>query len=437
MTSHYEIENDIGKAPLGHVWAGRDRLSGVPVVVKKIPLSAIGGGRNGWARHVDEIMTLTRLDHPQIPTVLEIGEEGEHLVIVMQQHQGRRLSWLIKEGGLVSAGELGRWMLPVIEALAVAHDAGVLHRQIHEDLIIVDDAGVPEMTGFGLTVDRRVTLDPMPPDLLRTGTATELTDQYLLGAMIHRLAMSAEPIPGLDGIVSRSTEDEPSNRFPDLIEMMEALGRVFDVAAAGVPGGSDENRLPQLTQDPTEKTSQATVGDELPRVVQDLHAQRPAKNRRVFLPSLVAAAVILTVGLGWIMVGQSGDSSPAGTSVRAGVQSADGPMAFIGELLSEGRLDEAEEKLEQVLANNQLSDPAPALDALGTIRLQQGLSDEASVLFERALASRAEERLYYKLSLAQASAGKDEKAMRTLDEGLRLFPESQRLKEARFHLGGV
>jgi len=254
MTSHYEIENDIGKAPLGHVWAGRDRLSGVPVVVKKIPLSAIGGGRNGWARHVDEITTLTRLAHPQIPTVLEIGEEGEHLVMVMQQPSGRCLTSLIGEGGLVSAGELGRWMLPVIEALAVAHDAGVLHRQIHEDLIIVDDAGVPEMTGFGLTVDRRVTLDPMPPDLLRTGTATELTDQYLLGAMIHRLAMSAEPIPGLDGIVSRSTEDEPSNRFPDLIEMMEARGRVFDVAAGGVPGGSDEVRLPHLPRDPTEKT---------------------------------------------------------------------------------------------------------------------------------------------------------------------------------------
>ena len=70
MATDYVIEHDLGKAPLGHVWTGRDRFSDVPVV----------------------------------------------------------------------------------EALAVAHDAGVLHRQMHEDLIIVDDAGTPELTGFGLTV---------------------------------------------------------------------------------------------------------------------------------------------------------------------------------------------------------------------------------------------------------------------------------------------
>ncbi|RLE27797.1 MAG: hypothetical protein DRJ65_01690 [Acidobacteria bacterium] len=437
MTSHYEIENDIGKAPLGHVWAGRDRLSGVPVVVKKIPLSAIGGGRNGWARHVDEITTLTRLAHPQIPTVLEIGEEGEHLVMVMQQPSGRCLTSLIGEGGLVSAGELGRWMLPVVEALAVAHDAGVLHRQIHEDLIMVDDAGTPEMTGFGLTVDRRVTLDPMPPDLLRTGTATELTDQYLLGAMIHRLAMFAVPIPGLDAIINRTTEDDPRNRFPDLVEMMDALGGVFNSAETDAVDGSVGNGLPQSTQAHSENTSRTSTGDHIPAVVQDLHAHRPPKGRGWLLPSSVAAAVILAVGLGWVLIGRLGGPGSAGTSVRGGTRVADGPMVVVGELLSEGRLDEAAAKLELMLAEDQPSDPTPALDALGTIRLQQGLSDEASVLFERALASRAEERLYYKLSLAQASAGKDEKAMRTLDEGLRLFPQSQRLKEARFHLGGV
>ncbi len=112
-------------------------------------------------------------------------------------------------------------------------------------------------------------------------------------------------------------------------------------------------------------------------------------------------------------------------------------MALIGELLSNGHLDEAAQQLEVILSEDRLSNPAPALDALGTIRLQQGLSDEASALFERALTIQANEGLYYKLSLAQASAGREDQVMRTLDEGLRLFPESQRLKEARFHLGGI
>ncbi len=447
MTTHFEIEEDIGKAPLGHAWVGRDRLSGTPVVVKKIPLSAIGGGRNGWARHVDEIRTLSRLSLPHVATILEIGEENDDLVMVVQQTQGQPLSALIKDGGLVTAEELGQWVLPIVEAVAVAHDAGVLHRQIHEDLIIVDDAGGPELTGFGLTVDRRVTLETMPPDLLKTGVATELTDQFLLGAMIKRLAVSAEPIPGLDGIVNRAIDDDPRLRFPDLVEMLDALGRVLDpTAAAGHTGNDNEGPRPQTPAvsgnfSPAEvspqKSSSPSSGVEPPPVVQDLHAGGPTKSRGVLLPSLIAAAVILTVGLGWIVVGRSGGSGGEGVSVHPGAKEVQGPMVVVGELLSEGRIDDAAVILERVLANNELSDPTPAFDALGTIRLQQGLADEASSLFERALSIRAEERLYYKLSLAQASAGKDETAMRTLDEGLRLFPESERLKEARFHLGGV
>jgi serine/threonine-protein kinase len=438
MTAHYfEIEKDLGKAPLGYVWVGRDRLSGLPVVVKKIPLSAIGGGNNGWARHIEEIRTLSRLSLPQIATVLEVGEEGDQLVMVTEKPQGRPLSSVKEDRSRVGSEDLRRWVLPIAEALAVAHDAGILHRQVHEDLIVVDDTGMPVLTGFGLTVDRRVNQDRMPPEILATGSATQLSDQFLLGAMVARLAASSDPIPGLDDVISRATADDPNQRFPDILEMMEALGQAFDAAAAAVPGKRVEDRALPGEQPPLDKTQVLPVADEVSPVVQDLHARRPSKNRGVFLASSVAAAVILVVGLGWVVVGRTGAPDPVGPSVRAGTQPAEGPLAFVGELLSEGRLHEAVQRLERLLDDDRLSDPTPALDALGTIRLQQGMSDEASGLFERALTHRAEEGLYYKLSLAQASAGKDDQALRTLNEGLRLFPESERLQEARFHLGGV
>ncbi len=437
MAVHFEIEKDLGKAPLGHVWAGRDRLSDLPVVIKKIPLLAIGGGNNGWARHIDEIRTLSRLSLPQIATVLEVGEEGDQLVMVTQKPQGRPLSSVKEDRVRIGSEDLRRWILPVAEALAVAHDAGILHRQVHEDLIVVDDNGTPILTGFGLTVDRRVNQDRMPPEILSTGSATQFSDQFLLGAMVGRLAASGDPIPGLDGIIKRATADDPNQRFPDLIEMMEALGQVFDAAAVSVPGKSEEDRTLPVEQPPSDTPQMTAVADAASPVVQDLHARRPSQNRGVFLASSVAAAVILVVGLGWVVVGRTGGPDPVGISVQAGGRSAEGPLAFVGELLSEGRLDEAVQRLERLLDDDRLSDPTPALDALGTIRLQQGLSDEASTLFERALTHRAEAGLYYKLALAQASAGKDEQAMRTLNEGLRLFPDSERLLEAKFHLGGV
>ena len=112
-------------------------------------------------------------------------------------------------------------------------------------------------------------------------------------------------------------------------------------------------------------------------------------------------------------------------------------MRRVSELLNNGQLNEAAAKLEVLLAENALKDPTPALDALGTIRLQEGDGDEASGLFVQALARHAAESLYYKLSLAQASTGRDDEARRTIDEGLRLFPDSQTLQEARFHLGGA
>lgn len=60
----------------------------------------------------------------------------------------------------------------------------------------------------------------------------------------------------------------------------------------------------------------------------------------------------------------------------------------------------------------------PAPDELGTIRLQEGRGVEASELFEQALARHTAEGLYYKLSPAQASTGRDEQARRTIDNGL-------------------
>ena len=436
MTTHYEIENDVGKAPLGHVWTGRDRLSGIPVVVKKIPLSAIGGGRNGWARHVDEIKTLTRLSHPRIAPVLEIGEEENQLVMVTQRPRGRSMSSLIEERGRIRASELGQWVLPIIEALAVAHDAGVLHRQIHEDLIVVDENDLTVLTGFGLTVDRRVKQDPMPPELLTTGTGTQLSDQYSVGAMLDRLAAVSEPIPGLRGVIGRATEAEPKKRFPDVIEMMDALRRVFETASLPASHVSEGDREPPVNHRTPQPEKQQVVREEISAVAHDLHSPKQAK-KNLLLPYSVAAAVILVVGLGWVFLGSNAGSDFVEIPRPAGAEKAAGPMASIGEMLSEGRLDEAAQRLELILSENQLSDPTPALDALGTIRLQEGLSDEASNLFERALTIQAKEALYYKLSLAQASAGKDEQVVRTLDEGLRLFPESERLKEARFHLGGV
>lgn len=439
MTTHYIIENDIGKAPLGHVWTGRDRLSGTPVVVKKIPLSAIGGGRNGWARHVEEIKSLTRISHPQIAPVLEVGEEDDQLVMVSQRPPGQPLSSVIGRQGRIGVSDLSKWLLPVIEGLAVAHDSGVLHRQIHEDLIIVTDSGETILTGFGLTVDRRVKQESMPPDLLQTGTGTHLSDQFLVGAMLGRLVAFVEPIPGLDGIVKRATEADPSNRYLDLLEMMEALDTVFEAAvdpAKGVANSADID-LSKGQQLLAEETPVPESREEITPLAQDLHAKTMPKRKSVFLPASIAAAVIVVVGLGWVFFGANFWPDPVEVTRQDVPESDRGPMALIGELLSNGHLDEAAQQLEVILSEDRLSNPAPALDALGTIRLQQGLSDEASALFERALTIQAEEGLYYKLSLAQASAGREDQVMRTLDEGLRLFPESQRLKEARFHLGGI
>jgi serine/threonine protein kinase len=450
MGTSYEKVRDLGKVPLGHAWVGRDAGSDLHVVVKKIPLDAIGGGGNGWTGLVNETKTLTRLAHDNVAAALEVAEEGDHLVMVTARPHGRRLSDIMRGSEPISISQLRAWMLPLLEGLAIAHDSGVIHRHVHESLVVVDDEDVAVLTGFALTLDARVEPEPIPPELLNGGKATALSDQFLVGAMLARLARESEPVPALDIVVARATDDDPGRRFADVIDLQQSLAAVLDSAADPDRRAENAALVDSISpRSPAERPRAAEVVDEragnaaAPEVaarivVQDLHEPiRRTRPRRFLVPAIAAGAVIavgMTLMLGFFGSEQTVDTE---TSVFASTPARQGPMDRVGELLAEGRVDQAAAELEDILRSSDLADPTPALDALGTIRLQEGRGEEAVELFERALGLHAGEALYYKLSLAQASVGLDDKALRTVDEGLRLFPQSQRLQEAKFHLGGA
>ena len=440
MTTSYAMELDLGKVPLGHAWIARDKDSGQPVVIKKIPLEAIGGGGNGWTRLVEETRALSRIAHPNIASTLEVGTENDHLVMVTMRPQGRRLAEIVEDQRPLTAHDLRRWVLPLLEGLAIAHASGVVHRHVHEDLIIVDPSDTAVLTGGALTLDQRIELDPIPPEVLNGGAATPMSDQFLVGAMLQRLVRNIEVIPALDIVISRAMADDVKRRFPDIIEMQQVLDQVL-VHASTAPAELKPGVVQDLAPTPAPRSFSESM--EAPRqatekapVVQDLHTPIQTKRRWLSAP-VVAASVVALVGLAWILVSQVEQPAAAPAPERMTATAAENPMRRVSELLNNGQLNEAAAKLEVLLAENALKDPTPALDALGTIRLQEGDGDEASGLFEQALARHAAESLYYKLSLAQASTGRDDEARRTIDEGLRLFPDSQTLQEARFHLGGA
>lgn len=441
MTTSYEKELDLGKVPLGHAWVARDKSTNQPVVVKRIPLEAIGGGGNGWTHLVEETRLLTRIDHRNIASTLEVGEDGDHLVMVTLRPGGRMLSDIVEESRRITIRELRDWILPVVEGLTIAHDSGVIHRHVHERLIVVTDDGTAVLTGFALTLDQRVDPDPIPPELLNGGKASPESDQFLVGAMLQRFSRFTDAVPALDIIISRAMQPDAGRRFPDLMEMHQALDAVLHRAAAE---GADADKiepengvLPSASRVEPDSLILIEPPIEGISVIQDLHKPVRTMRRRRFLGPAVAAAMIGAVSLAWFFTSRDDGVDASISPLPVVERRTTGPMAEVRDLLAEGRVEEASAELEILIGGGRLQDPTPALDALGTIRLQEGRGGEAVDLFERALGRRAAESLYYKLSLAQASVGRDQQAIRTVDEGLRLYPESKRLREARFHLGGA
>ena len=248
IAGRYRLQGPIGRGAMGIVWRGRDELLARDVAVKEVQITAQASPADAegiYQRTLREARTAARLSHPGVVTVFDVVEENGSPWIVMELVNARSLDRVITEDGPLpplQAAELGA---SLVGALATAHAAGVLHRDVKPSNVLVTEDGKAVLTDFGIATfaeDPSLTLVGMvvgtpgftAPERVRGNGATPASDLWSLGATLYAAVEGRGPFDRVGGsaAIIAGVANEAAPRAPSA----GPLGPVIDALLSREPG---------------------------------------------------------------------------------------------------------------------------------------------------------------------------------------------------------
>ena len=247
----YQLEREIGRGAMGIVYLGRDTAINRMVAIKAIPLASEFSDAElveARARFFREAETAGRLNHPNIVTIYDVGEERGLAYIAMEYLKGRHLSDYAKSNNLMEPRKVLDVIGRTAAALGFAHKQQVVHRDIKPanlmydpstDVLKITDFGIARLSGAGSTRTGIVLGTPsfMSPEQLEGRTVTGHSDLFSLGVSLFQLLTGQLPFAAdsMTGLMQQIAEapHPPLRAFrPDLPACVES---VIDRALAKSP----------------------------------------------------------------------------------------------------------------------------------------------------------------------------------------------------------
>ena len=186
----YRILSLLGEGGMGKVYLAKDQLLGRNVAMKFLPAESVADER-ARKRFIREARAAATLDHPNICSIYEVGSDGNQSFIVLQHVEGETLAARLKRQPLELREALAA-AVQVAEALAAAHERGIIHRDIKPENIMLTGRGQVKVLDFGLA---KVTRDQVRLEH-ETETSTMLsTPGMVMGTVPY---MSPEQVRGED-----------------------------------------------------------------------------------------------------------------------------------------------------------------------------------------------------------------------------------------------
>jgi serine/threonine-protein kinase len=150
LTAHYELDCEIGRGGMGIVYRAKDRRLKRQVAIKLLP-PELAFRSEIKSRFLREAETAAQLSHPNIVPIYTVDEQAGLVFFVMAYISGDNLAKRLHERGVLTVDETRKILREVADALAYAHDRGVVHRDIKPDNILLDAVtGRPMVTDFGI-----------------------------------------------------------------------------------------------------------------------------------------------------------------------------------------------------------------------------------------------------------------------------------------------
>ncbi|MGH3979746.1 MAG: serine/threonine-protein kinase, partial [Pseudonocardiaceae bacterium] len=213
LADRYRLEQQIGSGAMGVVWRGHDERLDRAVAVKQLLLPAgqtAKEAEESRARAMREGRIAARLQHPHAISVFDValGADDGQPWLVMEYLPSRSLATVLTEQGALPPREVARIGRQVADALAAAHSAGIVHRDVKPGNVLLGEDGTVKITDFGIsraswdvTVTRTGVLAGTPayfaPEVARGEHPSPASDVFSLGSTLYT-AVEGTPPFGLD-----------------------------------------------------------------------------------------------------------------------------------------------------------------------------------------------------------------------------------------------
>ncbi|MFN7565255.1 MAG: serine/threonine-protein kinase, partial [Prosthecobacter sp.] len=180
----YEISAFIARGGMGAVYRGTQRALKRPVAIKIMPPEIEDGDLQFAARFKQEAQAMALLSHPNIVAVFDAGETPEGLLyFVMEFVEGTDVAQLIASEGRLDAVRAAPIIAAVCEALAFAHEEGIVHRDIKPSNIMIDKRGRVKVADFGLAKAVNIESTLMTRSDVAMGTPDFVAPEALIPGM--------------------------------------------------------------------------------------------------------------------------------------------------------------------------------------------------------------------------------------------------------------
>ncbi|MEA2373456.1 MAG: eukaryotic-like serine/threonine-protein kinase [Solirubrobacteraceae bacterium] len=269
LNGRYRLDEQVGIGGMARVYRAFDTVLERQVAVKTLNRE-VASDSDPLERFRREARAVARLSHPHIVTVIDAGEDDGTPYIVFEYIEGETLKQRIRRLGRLDVAEAVAYAIELARALGAAHEAGIVHRDVKPQNVMIDGDGRALITDFGiartlaeegLTVDGRVlgTTDYVSPEQALGKSVTGQSDIYALGVVLFEMLTGEVPFSaenqvavamkhvreelpdvqqrrpevsaGLAAVIDRATAKDVRRRYPDATAMIDDLSEALAIEA--------------------------------------------------------------------------------------------------------------------------------------------------------------------------------------------------------------
>ena len=388
IAGRYTLVSEVGRGGMGVVWRAVDEVLDREVALKRVGMSP-GGVSPDLARADREARLLASLNHPNVVAVFDLVNDGDEQWLVMEYVENQTLAQLVRDRGPLSPDEAARLLHQAASALAVAHQAGIVHRDVKPSNMLVTSEGRVKLSDFGIArAHADVTLTQtglmsgspayLSPEVASGSSASAASDVYALGATLYSALTGRPPVEVGDNVMGAlyqivhadpprpenagwllplleaTMTKDPADRWPmtQVRDFLAAGDRTNVVAAPAQQAGESTVLLAAAAPAATTGTDTSS-----PRASTATAAGAPAKRMpRWLLPVLLlVGALALIVGLGiWAL--NPGDGERPDTSADASASPSSSDSGSASE--DTGETEDAEETPSESPSESTSASPA-------------------------------------------------------------------------------